>query len=262
MSSLDELKSIVREGIYEKPVSPALVAILFLLGGILPIFLVTLFFIVFMSAFTSQPSTIIFQPETLQLPGYFLAVFIAFLGIFIVLAVIVIALLTYVFHRWIDYRNRHFTRSRKLYRRLYEYLLEKYPDDKASLEKYGAAVDAYLDWRRRRMSSLFWGFISLIFGLYMILLSMLGMEHYTHTRYEETIIKNLNEYFTTKTGDGLPIPDEQEYRDPLTYSLITILTFGIFGIYWAYIISSDQMNHYRFHRSFEERLIEKLEELV
>ena len=262
MTSLSEIETLVMEGIRnEKPVSPGLVAILFLLGGILPIFLVTLFFVVFMSSFTSPSQTVVLQPYTLQFPGYFLAIFIAFLGVFIILAAIVIALLTYVFHRWIEYRNRHFTRSRKLYQTLYEYLIERYPEDEAKLERYRASVETYVNWKRGSMSSLFWGFISLIFGLYMILLSMLGMEHYTHTRYEGSILRNLNEYFIYKTGDGLPIPNEQEYRDPLVHSLITIITFGVFGIYWAYVISSDQMEHYKSHKEFEERLLSKLREL-
>ena len=48
-------------------------------------------------------------------------------------------------------------------------------------------------------------------------------------------------------------------RNFVLYLILTIITAGLFGIYWLYILLKDPNQHFMYHRQIEDQLLSALE---
>lgn len=204
------------------------------------------------------PPTI--QPGETMVPG--ILGILSLIGGVILIGILFVVLEIYVFYRWLDARNKHFNRSREFYRAVAEYLSERVSGDaKDKVEEFKGSVDTLWNMKRRDIGSVVWAILAAIFSLGMYLLMHITIDYYIHRKLEEEVSIKLNDVFTAL---GLPKAEWRETfeeREVLLYALLTLLTLGLFQIYWYYVISKDQNEHFDTHSRFEEQVINNLEKI-
>ena len=178
------------------------------------------------------------------------------------IGIIFLILEIYVFHRWLDSRNKHFNRSREFYKAVYEYIREKSPEDHGDkLYQLKGSIDTLYNLKRRDIGSIAWAILVAIFSLGIFLLAHLTIDYYLHRKIEEEVAYKLNDFFSSRGLPKVEWREDYEEREVLLYALLSLLTIGIFQIYWFYIISRDQNEHFDTHSKFEEEVINNLERL-
>ena len=63
----------------------------------------------------------------------------------------------------------------------------------------------------------------------------------------------------------MPLPRRETIlpdRSFVLYLILTIITLGIFGIYWLYVLLKDPNEHFKHHILVEDRLLGQLESVV
>lgn len=182
-------------------------------------------------------------------------------------------------YNWLLYkrRNEHFDRVRKLKTSLSTLLEEKLGTKKEIL----ARIDPLVQRREvPRPNYLFWLWLILsylgslstvlsvtwpltlaacIIGL--VIVYYLTVDYYYHEREEIAFLGKVS-VALDKKGSSLTVnPTNPLHRRSYgLYIFLTIITLGIFGIYWAYVIFSDPNKHFDAHEVWEselERIIEK-----
>jgi len=82
-----------------------------------------------------------------------------------------------------------------------------------------------------------------------------------HRRIEEIATRKLNDLLSEMKFSNASWTEYLKERNVLLYALATILTLGIFTIYWFYAVTKDQNEHFMTHERFESKLISALENL-
>ena len=59
-----------------------------------------------------------------------------------------------------------------------------------------------------------------------------------------------------------PIVQTMPDRNTVLYIVLTIVTLGLFLLYWVYVVTNDPNKHFAVHRSVEQNLVRALEELA
>jgi len=207
---------------------------------------------------TNIPNSLI-KSQSLQMMAPFIG------GIFIigiVFVIIVFIIEIYVMHRWLDARNKHFTRSIEFFKLVSEYVDNKAPEDaKEYVKEFKGSVDTLASWRRGEIGSIAWAILAAIFTLGVYLLTLLTIEYYTHRRLEMETVNKLNNLFEKLNISKAEWLERFGEREVLLYALITILTLGLFQIYWFYAVTKDQNEHFDIHIKFEEDVIRSLEKI-
>lgn len=87
---------------------------------------------------------------------------------------------------------------------------------------------------------------------------------YRHERREEGFLEDL-----TRTLDKLGITFSPPRRIEATpdrsfvlYLILTIITLGLFGVYWLYVLLRDPNEHFKNHMKFEDQLLSTLESAI
>jgi len=182
-------------------------------------------------------------------------------------------------YNWLLYnrRNKHFHRIKRLKVSLSELLEEKTEIEKGTLNK----VDSFLERKEaRRPNILFFlwlilsylgmfsnfsaplgvlSFISLIVGL--VVLYYLTTDYFYHEQGEIAFLQKVTTALGKK-GTALTITPSNplQARSYGLYIFLSIITLGIFGLYWAYVIFHDPNQHFDTHQAWEselERIVEK-----
>lgn len=198
----------------------------------------------------------------------------------IVSLVVSLGIAIYVWwYNWLLYkrRNEHFERTNNLRKRLAELLEEKRGIEKGSLtqidplaERREASRPYYLFWvwlvcsYVGSLSSLVpvtWPLtiIAIIIGL--VILYYLTVDYYYHEQGEVAFLGKIS-VALEKSGSSLVVnPTSPLHRRSYgLYIFLSIITLGIFGIYWAYVIFHDPNRHFDTHEVWEselERIVEK-----
>ena len=207
---------------------------------------------------TQYPSTI--QSEKMMIPG--MLGILSLIGGVILIGILFVVIEIYVFYRWLDARNKHFNRSREFYHAVAEYLNEKVSGEaRDKIQEFKGSVDALWNMKRREIGSIVWAILAAIFSLGMYLLIHITIDYYIHRKLEEEVSIKLNDVFTALGLEKAEWREVFEEREVLLYALLTLLTLGLFQIYWYYVISKDQNEHFDTHSRFEEQVIGNLEKL-
>lgn len=208
------------------------------------------------------------RPDIL-LPGFF-PFFFPFFVIFPVLGIASVIIYAYLTYTLIKRRNTHFTRQWRLTEDLLNLV-------KSVASRKGANVDTPVSSAERTFRDMrfeegekpavlwtiliFVPLVNVIAGLY--ILYFLTRDFRRHENREDNLLEDLARAFgqlniTAMTRRQKPIPE----RNYVLYLVLTIITLGIFGIYWLYTLIQDPNNHFRSHIQVEDELLSKLSALA
>lgn len=172
----------------------------------------------------------------------------------------------YVLYKWIDRRNKHFRRIRLLFVEVISYIRSLGRTSERA-ENYISSIERSLreaEIEESEKNPIIWIVLSilvpfLIFYVY----HFLNKDFYKHERREEYIIEDLNRVLAEVGGGGLTIRRVQTVPDRSTaiYLALSILTLGIFVLYWVYTLTKDPNEHFLEHRKWEEEMLRALESL-
>jgi len=68
-----------------------------------------------------------------------------------------------------------------------------------------------------------------------------------------------------KLGINFSVPRRTEAmpdRSSVLYLILTIITAGLFGIYWVYVLLKDPIEHFKYHIQAESQLLSALESVT
>lgn len=114
-------------------------------------------------------------------------------------------------------------------------------------------------------SAALWAILSAVTGIAALyVFYFLMRDFYKHERREDgfwedisKILGKLGVSFTPPRREN-PLPD----RSFILYLILSILTLGIFGIYWLYVLIKDPNEHFKYHAVADEELLAALEKAV
>jgi len=183
-------------------------------------------------------------------------------------------------YNWLLYsrRNNHFNRIKRLKANLAELLEEKTEIEKGTLNK----ADSFLERKEApRPNSLFFAwlilsylgsfsnfsaplgilsFASLIVGL--VVMYYLTTDYYYHEQGEIAFLQKVTAALGKKGTALTATPSNPLHtRSFGLYIFLSIITLGIFCLYWAYVIFKDPNQHFDTHQVWEselEGIVEKL----
>lgn len=176
-------------------------------------------------------------------------------------------------YHWLLYkrRNEHFDRTKRLRGKLSTWIKEKFDTETESLIK----VDPVLDRREAQHSNLLFclwlifSYLSNLSSLYwpvgifaipaavlgLLILYYLTMDYYYHEQGEIAFFGKMAEILKKKEIAFTAIPTHPlQRRSYGLYIFLSIITLGIFAIYWAYVIFRDPNQHFDSHDLWESEL--------
>jgi predicted permease len=89
-------------------------------------------------------------------------------------------------------------------------------------------------------------------------------DFYKHERREDGFWEDLRRTLD-KCGVTFSIPRRTEAtpdRSFVLYLILNIITLGLFGIYWIYVLLKDPNQHFRYHMQIEDQLLSTLESVA
>ena len=266
-SRLAALLESVRREVSRRPETDRIVSPAWLLAPILSVVLgVVLGLVVFASFFAFTPGfTPGFTPEQLG-PGGLAALFGSLIALTVV-AIVTVIIVVYVYYLLIKRRNKHFARYGRLLEATVDVLKEAAQAKGADVETRLVSLEHALRELRDEegeKSAVLWVVLSYLTGfatLYVFYFLM--KDFHRHERKEDGLLEDVN--YVLAALDQPEIPRRTEpipKRSFAVYLILTIVTLGIFGIYWIYTLIKDPNTHFREQARIEEELLSRLEALA
>jgi len=163
----------------------------------------------------------------------------------------------YVLYKWIDRRNKHFKRVSLLYEDILDFLEEEGVEDKVkrarrTLRDFKGDID--------EKSAVLWVVLTIVFNpVILYIYHFLTRDYYNHETNENKVIEDIEEAIKESGGDfEFEGYDTVEDRNTVLYIVLTIITLGIFGLYWIYTLTNDPNQHFNKSKSVEKDLIDSL----
>ncbi len=211
--------------------------------------------------FTNRTTTLPRQPPSPEVLAAIRTLFLL-LGVFIIFLVVLALVAVYMFYRLVKRRNTHFYRQLFLYDGLVnlgrEVGAKKSVDVSLQLNNLQRTLTE-ARFEETEKSAILWAILGFLTGgltnLYVYYFLM--KDFYRHERREDIFIDDVTRLFAS-AGTPLnlprrinPVPD----RSFILYLVINIITGGLFGIYWLYVLLTDPNNHFRHQAITEDTLI-------
>jgi len=186
-----------------------------------------------------------------------------FIGVMALISIISALLLLILIYMLIKRRNEHFKRHQLLEEDIARVLgssagkkKRKIEDKLASLEL--SSREAKLN--EKEQPAFLWAILCFFIpfvGLYVGYFLM--RDFYRHERREDFFLEDLEKTAGPVVALELPrrfrsTPD----RNIILYIVLTIVTAGIFGIYWLYTLIADPNNHFDHQATWEDKLLSSL----
>ena len=170
----------------------------------------------------------------------------------------------YVLYKMLDRRQQHFERMINLRQHLIGVLKEKaeaagrsaeLEQDLSQLE--GIHMEATARDRAGEKSPALWLVLSIVVGIVVYYVYyFLNDDFRAHESNEQRFMARASEIMAT-----LGMPDQPILMDTvvpernfIVYILLTLVTCGIYGIYWMYTVLTDPNRHFQQHEVWEARL--------
>lgn len=166
----------------------------------------------------------------------------------------------YVIYKLVKRRNEHFRRTHLLYENLVNLLKEKEGSSPEIISMQSTLQEMRYDEGEKSA------------GLYAILVLFLGIiiwfyvAHFLNKDFRKHEIREARLIDTAtgilkKYGAEVPIKFEREFpeRSTILYIVLSIVTLGIFMLYWVYTLANDPNNHFMQHRVIEGKLLSTIE---
>lgn len=172
----------------------------------------------------------------------------------------------YVLYKWISRRNDHFKRVRKLYREVVDLLSSISKDKKPARLATLESIVREMETEETERSTIVWIILTFIVGfLIFYIYHFLNRDFYKHELRESMIAENLShvlkELGFTETPRKISFESIPK-RNTVLYIVLTILTLGLFGLYWIYTITKDPNEHFKLHKVWEDDIIYCFETLI
>ncbi|MEM2912396.1 MAG: DUF4234 domain-containing protein [Candidatus Bathyarchaeia archaeon] len=202
----------------------------------------------------------------LAIAGVLAMILNPFLG-FIILAidVIIAIFMVIILYRLIQRRNKHFSRQQLFMDDIIAALKSIASKKKeATVEKIDALERSLREARMEETekSAALWVILSLITGIAgLYVLYFLTKDFYKHERREDYAIADIYAILNA-LGISATAPRRIEISSPIPersfalYLILTIVTLGIFGIYWYYCLIEDPNRHFKYHIQLEDQLVD------
>jgi len=199
----------------------------------------------------------------IAIPAIFLAPAIILLtSILGIISFIVSIVLVY---KLVDRRNSHFKRQIFLMEDTINSLRKIAGQKKVSVETELSLCERTLREARTEeteKNAVLWAILSaIIFIATWYVYYFLMKDFYKHERREDGFWEDVSKIFG-KLGVSFtpprrmnPMPD----RSFILYLILSIITLGIFGIYWLYVLIKDPNEHFRYHAQIDEELLATVE---
>ncbi len=183
---------------------------------------------------------------------------VAGLVVYIVAAVLYI----YVVYKLIDRRNKHFERTKGLYTTIAD-AAEALGLPNASAIRMKARE---LTLKYEEKGAVLWAILGALINILLLyVFHFLNKDFYHHSKDEQVL---LHEVFDGLKAKGVApsfrpeqfvtVPD----RNTILYIVLSLITFGIFMLYWIYVLVKDPNEHFKSHRVMEQELVKSFEALV
>jgi len=170
------------------------------------------------------------------------------------------ALNIYVVYKWIDRRNTHFKRILRMFETVVSYLDARGVSD----PEMGTLRSLIYEMRMQEesRSPVLWIVLSLVFNIvYIYVLHFLTKDFYEHEQRERSFLETLSHILQKR---GIYIEEPQSvipHRSTVVYVVFSVLTLGVFLLYWIYVVTRDPNEHFAEHERLEPMLIEALAKL-
>lgn len=197
------------------------------------------------------------------IPAMFIAptIFLALPALGIISFIVSIILV----YKLVDRRNSHFKRQIFLMEDTINSLRKIAEERKVMVETELSLCERTLretKTEETEKNAVLWAILSaIIFIATWYVYYFLMKDFYRHERREDgfwedigKILSKLGVSFTPPRRMN-PIPD----RSFILYLILTIITLGIFGIYWLYVLIKDPNEHFRYHAQIDEELLATVE---
>jgi len=171
-------------------------------------------------------------------------------------------------YKLVDRRNRHFKRQLLLFEDVVDVVrtiaTKKDIDVEAGLSSCERTVrEAKAE--ETEKSAVLWAILSAIIFLAEWYVSYFLMkDFYKHERREDGFLEDVSKVLG-KCGITFSLPRRTVVlpdRSFVLYLILTIITLGLFGIYWLYILLKDPNEHFKYHILVEDQLFGQLESLA
>jgi len=114
-------------------------------------------------------------------------------------------------------------------------------------------------------NAVLWVILSLITGIAILYVYYFLMkDFYRHERREDFFWEDIGKALNT-CGITTPLPRRMAPlpdRSFALYLILSIITLGIFGIYWLYTLIKDPNEHFKYHTLVEDELLKQLEAAI
>ncbi len=232
----------------------------------IPEWLPLLGFILVIAGLLSMISTFLTLPFWGMSPTFPFPFTLFFTGMAILISGVIIGALIFLYlvYVWLDRINKHFDRVRNLYRNLALYLEKKgFQDLSRWVDNEVREMEYKLSGER---SPVLWAI--LVFILNILIWYVLHMVNDSLIKLgasEKNILTRIDKKLREEGLGGLEVDIEEigriEKRDTLLYIILSIITIGLFTIYWAYLATKDINKHFQDHSRIEDQLLAALEKL-
>ena len=171
----------------------------------------------------------------------------------------------YVVYKWIDRRNKHFKRSRNLFSDIISFLRASGGD---KVEVHAGMMERTLreaELEEVERSAALWAVLSFIIPfLILYVYHFLNKDFYKHEKREGAMLEDLGRALEALglAGVRLRRPEEAKDRSTILYIIASVLTLGVFLLYWVYTLTKDPNSHFKGHALWEDELLSLLDKLV
>ena len=236
--------------VYLIPVIAAIVGIL------------TLFFTIFMAA-TYVPAGPTFPP------GFpFVPMFVGWMVLFPLLGIIGFIVSIILRYKLVKRRNTHFKRQQFLFEDFLSAVRTIADKKSVDVEVWLPSFDRTLREAKveeTEKSAVLWAILSaIIFLAEWYINYFLMKDFYKHERREDGFWEDMSKVLN-KMGVTFSLPRRTEAtpdRSFVLYLILTIITLGLFGIYWLYVLLKDPNEHFKYHVRVEDGLLSALESVT
>lgn len=248
------------EGDYE--MSPAWVLV-----PLIPIVGLIVFFVLFLGTLVSLATTPIVPGQPPPAAFAFASLF-GLLIIFQIVGFIAAILYVYMLYKLINRRNKHFQRQGFLYEDLTnlakELATKKGVDISLGLNNM-ERTNREARYEETEKSAALWAIVTFFIGITAFYVYyFLVKDFYKHERREDMFLEDLNRVLMAA---GLtinlprrtqPIPD----RSFVLFFILSIITLGVFTIYWLYVLLTDPNSHFRQQALTEDTILAQVTPLM
>jgi hypothetical protein len=111
-------------------------------------------------------------------------------------------------------------------------------------------------------NAVLWAILSVFLGIASLYVwYFLMKDFYKHERREDGFWEDMSKTLD-KSGVKFSVPRRTEImpeRSFVLYFILSLVTLGLFGVYWVYMLLQDPNRHFRYHTQIEDQLLTTLE---